>query len=345
MTVRSARVVITEPGHAELQEQDLDESTWSPQEVWIKTHYSLISAGTEGAAFINSTGAHRYPATPGYAAVGEVVHEGTDFPDVRRGDMVFCYAGHQRYARVRLLCLKLPADIDPSYAPFARMATVAMTALRVSALELGDWAAVIGQGMVGNLCAQLLQLAGAEAIGIDLSPRRLALAQECGVRHVILSDGGDEAVKARVMELTDGRGVEATVEAVGNPRTIHLAAQITGKLGEVIFLGSPRGALESDVTQVLNYVHLWGNGCLTFKGAHEWRYPVRSGALRQGDPVPKHSLERNTLIALNLMIHGRLSYRQMRTHLLPPEQAQVAFVGLRDHKDDYLGVVFDWTSG
>jgi len=93
-----------------------------------------------------------------------------------------------------------------------------------------------------------------------------------------------------------------------------------------------------------NYVHLWGNGCLTFKGAHEWRYPVRAGALREGDPIPKHSLERSTRIAFDLMHSGRLIYRPLRTHLLTPDRAQEAYAGLRDKKDEYVGVVFDWTT-
>src|SRR6266545_1277165 len=149
--LRNARVAITEPGQAELDTVEVDEAAWPPNEVWIKTHYSLISAGTEGAAFANLTGTHKYPAFPGYASVGEVVHEGTEFPDVKQGDLVFAYGGHHRYARARLLCLKLPDGVEPSYAPFVRMATVAMTALRVSNIELGDWAAVIGQGSVGTM--------------------------------------------------------------------------------------------------------------------------------------------------------------------------------------------------
>jgi threonine dehydrogenase-like Zn-dependent dehydrogenase len=340
----NARVVIAAPGRAGLEPNEIDESAWSPEEVWVRTRYSLISAGTEGAAFANATGAHRYPASPGYASVGEVVHEGTEFPDARRGDLVFCYGGHQQYARARRLCIPLPAGLDPSYAPFARMATVAMTALRVSSLELGDWAAVIGQGAVGVMCAQLLQLAGAAVAGIDLAPQRLALARACGVRHTVGAAGGDDEVVAAVRDLTGGRGVEATVEAVGSPRTVHLAARLTGKLGEVILLGSPRGAYESDVTAVLNYVHLWGNGCLTFKGAHEWRYPVRAAGPESGEPGPKHSLERNTRIVFDLMRDGRLAYRPLRTHLLPPGEAQTAYAGLRDRKDEFLGVVFDWSA-
>jgi threonine dehydrogenase-like Zn-dependent dehydrogenase len=338
----SARVVFPAPNRVALERVQLDEQVWGEHEVWIRTHYSLISAGTEGAAFTNLAGDQRYPAYPGYSAVGEVIKEGSEFPEVRRGDLVFTYSGHQQYARARLLCVKVPEGLDPSYIPFVRMATVAMTALRVSSLELGDWAAVIGQGLVGNMCAQLLQLAGVETIGIDLAQRRLELARQCGIRHLVDASVGEEAVREAVLALTEGRGVEATVEAVGNPRTIHLAARITGRLGEIILLGSPRGTYETDLTQVLNYVHLWGNGCLTLKGAHEWRYPVR--AVRHGrEPAPKHSIERNTLIAFRLMASGRLAYHPLRTHLLSPEQAAEAYTGLRDRKDEYVGVVFDWT--
>jgi 2-desacetyl-2-hydroxyethyl bacteriochlorophyllide A dehydrogenase len=341
--LRNSRVAIVAPGRAEIQAVDVDESTLAPEEVWVRTRYSLISAGTEGAAFANATGSHRYPAYPGYASVGEVIREGTEFPDVHRGDLVFCYGSHQRYSRARLICLPLPAGLDPSFAPFARMATVAMTALRVSALEIGDRAAVIGQGSVGVMCAQLLQLAGVTAVGIDLAARRLRVASACGVRHTVDASSGEDAVVEAVMGLSAGQGVEATVEAVGNPRTIHLAARLTGKLGEIILLGSPRGTYETNVTDVLNYAHLWGNGCLTIKGAHEWRFPVRSGSLRPGDPVPKHSLERNTRIVFDLLRERRLAVEPLRTHVLPPAAVEEAYTGLRDKKDEYVGVVFDWT--
>lgn len=343
--IENRGIVIPGPNTVELIESRVDETSWGPDEVWVRTHYTLISAGTEGAAFAGIEPHLPYPVSAGYAAVGEVVHAGTDFPNVRMGEMVFCMSGHERYSRVHRICVPLPAGLDPSYAPIARLALVAMTALRVSALELGDWAAVIGQGTVGNLCAQLLQLAGVEAIGIDLEPRRLELAQRCGIRHVISGASGDDAVRDEVLSLTEGRGVEATIEAAGNPRTIHLAARITGRLGEVILLGSPRGTYEENVTTVLNYFHPWAHGSLTLKSAHEWRYPIAAGDPSTRQPLPKHSIERNTRIVLQLMLSDRLSYRPLRTHLLLPELAQEAYEGLTRRRDEYTGVMLDWTKG
>jgi UDP-N-acetyl-D-mannosaminuronate dehydrogenase len=45
--------------------------------------------------------------------------------------------------------------------------------LLVSDAELGDWVAVYGLGLVGNLCAQLFALAGCRVIGIDLFQERI----------------------------------------------------------------------------------------------------------------------------------------------------------------------------
>ncbi len=335
IAVQGRRVVVQGPGRAACESFPVDEA--DGRAVWIRPHHTLISAGTEGAAFRNATGHERYPQRVGYAAVGEVVREGSAFPDVRRGDMVFTYAAHQDPAPARGLCVPLPAGLSSRQAVFARLATVAMTALRVSAVELGDHVVVLGQGVVGNLCAQLFQLAGAEVLVADPVAARLDTAAACGVRQCVLATDPD-AVRQAVRDFTGGRGAEATVEAVGRPELVAQAMAVTGPLGEVILLGSPRGAHEADVTPLLESVHLWDRGCITLKGAHEWRYPVRQAA----GPGCKHSLERNSGIALRLIAGGRLAVEPLCTHVLDPGRAQEAYEGLRDHPDTHLGVLFAW---
>ncbi len=138
------------------------------------------------------------------------------------------------------------------------------------------------------------------------------------------------------MELTKGEGCEVTVEAIGNPATIETCCQITKRLGEVILLGSPRGEYDTNITEILNYVHLWPRGCLTFKGAHEWRFPIHQ---MEGS---KHSIERNTQIALQLISERRLKVRELITHVVKPERIKEAYEGLLHKKDEYLGVIVDW---
>ena len=75
----------------------------------------------------------------------------------------------------------------------------------------------------------------------------------------------------------------------------------------MILLGSPRGEHQADVTELLNYVHLWPKGCVTLKGAHEWRYP----RVRDNAGYVKHSIERNLEILLRLIAEERLKVREL----------------------------------
>ena len=59
-------------------------------------------------------------------------------------------------------------------------------------------------------------------------------------------------------------------------------------------------------------------GNVTFKGAHEWRYPVPR------DPFVKHSIGRNAELALELIRSSELQVAPLHTHTLKPEQAEQA---------------------
>jgi threonine dehydrogenase-like Zn-dependent dehydrogenase len=107
--------------------------------------------------------------------------------------------------------------------------------------------------------------------------------------------------------------------------------------GELIFLGSPRGEFQTNVTDVFNYSHLMGRGCITFKGAHEWRFPV------EPDKFVKHSLVRNSQIVFDLIAGNKLQLEPLISHVLKPADAAQAYDGLRHHKDEYSGVLFDWS--
>lgn len=343
--MRGRRVYV--PGKYEigLQDFEIDETSLRGTEILLKTHYTLISPGTELAIYtaldkdVYKSGSWCcYPFNPGYIAVGEVVKKAREnVSKISEGDVVFCHSNHASIAKVdptKRICLKIPEGMDEKEALFTRMVTISMTALRVSGGELGDNVAVLGLGLVGNMAAQLFTVAGMTVIGIDPIERRLDVAKNCGVKHTI--NPRNTNVKEKVLELTEGEGCEVTVEAIGDPTTIDLCCQITKPLGEVILLGSPRGEYKTDVTEILNYVHLWPRGCLTLKGAHEWRFPVHQV---KGS---KHSIERNTRIALRMISEGRLKVRELITHVIKPENIKEAYEGLLNKKDEFLGVILDW---
>ncbi len=334
--MKGKQIVMPAERSATLEDFELDE-TLAPNQILLKTHYSLISPGTEGAGYTGLQSGTRFPHGSGYTAIGEVLKVGKNVKKCDVGDLAFCYAPHASVAKTDavLMAFKPPLPVDEKLVPFVRMATVAMTALRVSDAEFGDTVAVIGLGLVGNAASQLFNLAGMNVISIERVPRRLEIARRCGIRHLINPD--EEDLLERVNALTDGERTAATVEAIGNPRLVETAYRLTGKRGEVILLGSPRGEYVTDATALLNYSHSIGLGAITLKSAHEWVYPTKHTA------AAKHSLERNSRIVYSLICEGKLRVQELVTHVIDPADAQSAYDGLTDRKDEYLGVIMDWT--
>ena len=330
------QIVFTAPYQSELQVIDAQLAPGAG-EVALELAYTLISPGTELACLAGTEDWARMPFLPGYAGVGTVSAVGAGVTHLREGDIAFSYTHHASHALSRTVALPVPPGLELQHAIFTRMAAVAMTALRVSDAELGDQVAIYGLGLVGNLAAQLFALAGCEVIGIDLSPHRCELARACGVAHVV--DPAQVDPVAYVKEITHGRMCGTVVEAIGLSPLAVAAAKLTSKLGEVILLGSPRAPFEADVTPLLRDIHLWDSGCVTYKGAHEWRIPTRH------DPTGrvKHSIERNCAIILGLIASGKLQVAPLLSHVVSPAACQEAYLGLRDRKDEYLGVLFDWS--
>lgn len=59
--------------------------------------------------------------------------------------------------------------------------------------------------------------------------------------------------------------------------------------------------------------------------------------------LDKHSLERNSRIAWWLQQTGRLQMHKLITHVVRPEDAPAVYESLATRKDEYVGVVFDWS--
>ena len=331
------KIVFAAPQTVEVQQEQVVTDGLGDDELLVESLYSAVSAGTELACLSGTEAWFPFPRVPGYAAVGRVVALGNAVTGLREGEVVLHYGGHQSYNRRTLgdFLVPVPEGIDLQVAPMTRLASVAFTSIRVSSIEAGDFVAVAGLGPVGNLAAQLAQIQGGRVIGVDVSAGRIELARKCGIAQTI--DASREDAAERIREITGGEGVETVIDATGSPRAIVAEMRWVAKRGELILLGSPRGEVQGDLTELLSGVHLWPRGCVTLKGAHEWRYPVMH------DPNAKHSLERNSRVAWWLQQTGKLQMDKLITHVVSPADAAAAYEGLRTRKDEYLGVVFDWS--
>jgi alcohol dehydrogenase len=102
-------------------------------------------------------------------------------------------------------------------------------------VEPGDVIAIVGAGPIGLATLLTAQFySPAEIIMIDLDDNRLAVARKFGATQTINS-GVDAA--AKVMELTNQRGVDVAVEAVGIPATFELCQKIIAPGGTIANVG------------------------------------------------------------------------------------------------------------
>ena len=109
-------------------------------------------------------------------------------------------------------------------------------------IRIGDTVAVFAQGPIGLCATAGAKLAGATTIiGVDTIPERLAMAKRIGADHAIdfkKIDPVDE-----IMRLTDGRGVDVAIEALGTQATFEWALRVLRPGGTLSSLGVYSGDL------------------------------------------------------------------------------------------------------
>jgi alcohol dehydrogenase len=105
-----------------------------------------------------------------------------------------------------------------------------------SSVKPGDTLAIVGAGPVGLAALLTSQFySPARIISIDLDDNRLAVARKFGATETVNASAGN--VVERVLALTDGRGVDSAIEAVGVPATFAIAEGIITAGGTVAVLG------------------------------------------------------------------------------------------------------------
>jgi len=181
-----------------------------------------------------------FPESPfGHEVCGEVVAVGRDVKGFQVGDHVatFVRDGYAQYVVApEDKALKLPDDL-----PWERAAVLEPLAGAIYALERGNVKAtdtifIAGAGPVGLLILLAAKVIGAQTIYItDLSEKRRNMAEKLGATATF--DPAAVKIPATIRELTGGRGIDVTVEAVGIEATLKDCLASTRHGGTVIVQG------------------------------------------------------------------------------------------------------------
>jgi L-iditol 2-dehydrogenase len=132
---------------------------------------------------------------------------------------------------------KLPENLSFAEAAMLEAVSVALHAVAVSKLEGGETALVIGAGMIGLLTLQAARAAGCSRVFVaDIDATRLKSASELGADETILASGAE--LTRGILQLTEGRGVDVVLEAVGRNETIAASIDCVRKGGTVTLIGN-----------------------------------------------------------------------------------------------------------
>lgn len=166
----------------------------------------------------------------------------------------------------------------------------------------GDTVAVFGTGAVGSAAIMAAAAVGAGTIvAVDLVDSRLEVAKEIGATHTVNSRSEDLA--EALSTLTDGRGLNYTLDTTGVPAVTRQAADALAKRGTAALVGAPPFGAEVSFEV----------GASLLKG---WNFRT----IIEGDAVPRDFIPR----MIKLWQQGRFPVEKL-TRTYPLEQVNEAF--------------------
>ena len=149
--------------------------------------------------------------------------------------------GQAEYLRVpfgNTLPIKVPeGPSDDRFVYLSDVLPTAWQAVEYADVPDGGSVCVLGLGPIGDMAARIAQHRGYRVIGVDLVPERLDRARQRGIEVVDLSEH-EKDVADVIREMTDGRGPDSVIDAVGleahGSPGAKIAQQITGFLPDAI---------------------------------------------------------------------------------------------------------------
>ncbi|HBD63757.1 MAG TPA: L-threonine 3-dehydrogenase [Clostridiales bacterium] len=259
--------------------KDVEKPVLNEGEVLVKVKAAAI-CGTDQHIYVWNTWAQnnniKLPTILGHECSAEVVEVGPGVKGLKPGDYVACEThipcgecyqcknGEQHicgnlklfgihtngcyaeYAKIPAICaVKIPESINPNVGAVLEPLGTAVRA-NVEVQSSGKNVAVIGCGPIGLMAVGAAKAFGAASIyAIDINDYRLGIAKEMGATEIINSSLDKAGEK--LVELTNGVGVDAFIDASGNTAAILEGFRGLRKGGKVALIGLPSRPLEIDL--------------------------------------------------------------------------------------------------
>ena len=305
--------------------------------------------GSDVHGFTGKTGRRIPPLIMGHEAAGIVERLGKNVSDFKKGDRVCfdstvycnkceaCRAGlfnrcderqvlgvsvpafkrHGAFAEFVAvpwwIVSKIPEQLSFVNAALLEPASIGTHAANRAPISNNDTVVVIGAGTIGLFILQGAKLRGAaKVIAVDINEYRLDLAKKIGADRLINPLESD--LSEAILQETEGKGANVTLEAVGYAKTFADAVSITRMGGHIVAVGNLEKKAEFDLQQLVAKEH-------TFIGSY-----ASSGEFRD---------------CIELVASGKINVEPLISDVLPLEQGPDAFDRLLKAEENLLKIVLE----
>jgi len=362
----------------ELKLEEVPAPQCAPGNLLVKSHASLISAGTEkmlielaqksiiGKAqsrpdlvkqvvdkakkegwlntFNNVISKMEKPMPLGYSASGTVLECSAEWTnDFKVGDRVaIAGAGYANHAEVnsvpKNLCAKIPEEVTFEEAAYTTVASIALQGVRLVKPELGDYVVVSGLGLIGLITVQLLKANGCKVFGIDPDQTKLNLALKLGMDDGINLNEADAA--GAVGKFTKGRLADYTfiTAATKSSQPIELAGEITRRKGKVIAVG----AVGMNIPRDVYYKKELELKISMSYGPGRYDTSYEEGGIDYPYDYVRWTEQRNMEAVLELTAQKKLDVKSLTTHRVRIENALEAYELIKENKEPYIGIILEY---
>jgi threonine dehydrogenase-like Zn-dependent dehydrogenase len=242
---------------------------------------------------------------------------------------------------------------DERYLYLSDVLPTAWQAVEYAAVPSGGTVVVLGLGPIGQMAARIARHRGAgRVIGVDLVPERLAMAARHGVEVLDTAHLGQGDVGSTIRDLTDGRGADAVIDAVGmeahGSPIAEAAMKVVGRLPDPLAAAATERAGTDRLAALLTGIDaVRRGGTVSISGVYGGaKDPLpmmqlfdKQVTLRMGQANVRHWID--DLLPLVQDESDPLGVLDLRTHRLPLERAADAYRTFQHKEDGCIKVVLD----
>ena len=304
-----------------------------PGDVLIEAEYSAVSPGTELRCMSFQPPGTALPYIPGYSLAGTVIKVGPQ-TSMAVGTKVYCsgtrsascatqWGGHVSHAVARETDVYPVGDsMDLLDACLVHIIAIPYHGVRLCSAKPHEKVAVIGLGPIGQLSARLHTLTGAHVVAADLTPWRVDLASRAGVQSLQVSGSIPDAF-ATVFPA----GAHLVVDSTGAPPVLAEAIKIAcDKPWDDTQTPGPRVVVQG-----------------SYPG--DFAIPYQNAFMKEiSFWLPRAAQPTDIRAVIDLLTRKKVQVRDLIGDVINPADAQSAYNDLKQQKNNWITIAFDWKS-